>query len=313
MHALKLTTMNIAGIFREYIWLVETIHRFRQITLREINKQWLKTEKSGGVPMYRSMFNRRRKTIEEMFGLCIECKKSGKEYVYIIENEEALKDNNIQHWMLDSLSISNLLMESRSLKDRIILEKIPSGKQYLSTIINAMKLNLKLEMTYRKFNQEIPYTITVEPYAIKVFKQRWYMLANNYKRPEPSIYALDRILSIQETNEPFKLPKDFDAELFFKEYYGVLCNSDKKVERIVVRAYQPLMHYLRTLPLHHSQKELQSTPEYADFEYHLRPTFDFLQELFSQINEIEVLEPASLRREIKELTTEIMNLYDNNK
>ena len=156
-------------------------------------------------------------------------------------------------------------------------------------------------------------TITIEPYAIKVFKQRWYMLANNYKRPEPSIYALDRILSIQETNEPFKLPKDFDAELFFKEYYGVLCNSDKKVERIVVRAYQPLMHYLRTLPLHHSQKELQSTPEYADFEYHLRPTFDFLQELFSQINEIEVLEPASLRKEIKELTTEIMNLYDNNK
>ena len=92
----------------------------------------------------------------------------------------------------------------------------------------------------------------------------------------------------------------------------MLCNSDKKVERIVVRAYQPLMHYLRTLPLHHSQKELQSTPEYADFEYHLRPTFDFLQELFSQINEIEVLEPASLRKEIKELTTEIMNLYDNN-
>ena len=168
-------------------------------------------------------------------------------------------------------------------------------------------------MTYRKFGQEESKTIIVEPYAIKVFKQRWYMLANNYKRPEPSIYALDRILSIQETNEPFKLPKDFDAELFFNEYYGVLCNSDKKVERIVVRAYQPLMHYLRTLPLHHSQKELQNTPEYADFEYHLRPTFDFLQELFSQINEIEVLEPASLRREIKELTTEIMNLYDNNK
>ena len=100
---------------------------------------------SGGVPMYRSMFNRRRKTIEDMFGLCIECKKSGKEYVYIIENEEALKDNNIQHWMLDSLSISNLLMESRSLKDRIILEKIPSGKQYLSTII--ITINKYLQIT----------------------------------------------------------------------------------------------------------------------------------------------------------------------
>ena len=120
-------------------------------------------------------------------------------------------------------------------------------------------------------------------------------------------------MSVEETDERFELPEDFDTECFFKDYYGVLCNTGDKAERIVIRAYPPFTHYLRTLPLHHSQKELASTPEYADFELFLHPTFDFLQELFSQINEIEVLEPASLRREIKELTTEIMNLYDNNK
>ena len=123
--------MKVAGIFRQYIWLVETIHRFRRITLSELNELWVKTEMSGGIPMHRSLFNRHRKAIEEMFGLCIECKRSGNEYPYYIENEEALLDDNIQHWMLDSLSISNLLMESQSLKDRIILEKIPAGKQFL--------------------------------------------------------------------------------------------------------------------------------------------------------------------------------------
>lgn len=301
--------MKVAGIFRQYIWLVETIHRFRRITLSELNELWVKTEMSGGIPMHRSLFNRHRKAIEEMFGLCIECKRSGNEYPYYIENEEALLDDNIQHWMLDSLSISNLLMESQSLKDRIILEKIPAGKQFLKPIIDAMKLSYKLKMTYRKFGQEESKTIIVEPYAIKVFKQRWYMLANNYKRPEPSIYALDRIISVQETNDRFEFPKGFDTELFFQDYYGVLCGSPDKPERIVVRAYPPFTHYLRTLPLHHSQKELQSTPEYADFEFYLRPTFDFLQELFSQVHEVEVLKPDSLRNEMKELLAKTIERY----
>jgi hypothetical protein len=302
--------MKAAGIFRQYIWLVETIYRFRRITLNELNEQWVKTEMSGGIPMHRSLFNRHRKAIEDMFGLCIECKRCGNEYPYYIENEEALKDDNIQHWMLDSLSISNLLMESQSLKDRIILEKIPAGKQFLQTIIHAMKLNLKLELTYRKFGQEECRTIIVEPYAIKVFKQRWYMLANNYKRPEPSIYALDRIISVQETNDHFVFPKDFDTELFFKEYYGVLCTPNSKAERIVIRAYPPFIHYLRTLPLHHSQKELESTPEYADFEFYLRPTFDFLQELFSQMHEVEILEPVGLRQKMKEFLAITMERYE---
>jgi predicted DNA-binding transcriptional regulator YafY len=135
------------------------------------------------------------------------------------------------------------------------------------------------------------------------------MLANTYKRPEPSIYALDRIISVQETNDRFEFPKGFDTELFFQDYYGVLCGSPDKPERIVVRAYPPFTHYLRTLPLHHSQKELQSTPEYADFEFYLRPTFDFLQELFSQVHEVEVLKPDSLRNEMKELLAKTIERY----
>ena len=301
--------MKAAEIFKQYIWLTDTIYRAGRISLQELNYRWTKTEMSGGLPMSRSTFNRHRSAIEEIFDLCIECEQVGKGYFYYIENEEVLKNNHLQHWMLDSLSISNLLMESGSLKERIILENIPAGKEYLQPIINAMKLGYKLEMTYQKFGQQESYTISIEPYAIKVFKQRWYMLAKNNKRPEPSIYALDRIVSMKETSEPFVYPSDFDTDLFFKEYYGVLCNPNDKPERIVVRAYPPFTHYLRTLPLHHSQKELQSTPEYADFEFYLRPTFDFLQELFSQVHEVEVLKPDSLRNEMKELLAKTIERY----
>lgn len=306
----KNTTMKAAEIYKQYIWLAETIRRARQISLSELNERWLRTEMSGGLPLSRTTFNRHRRAIEDMFDLCIECRQSGRKYFYYIENEEALTSNRLQHWMFDSLSIGNLLMESASLKDRILLENIPAGREHLPTIIGAMKNGHKLEMTYRKFEDETGYTITVAPYAIKVFKHRWYLLAQNTKRPQPSVYALDRIVALHETPERFDYPQDFDAELFFKDYYGVLCRPRERVERIVLRAYPPFTHYLRTLPLHHSQRELRATPEHADFEFRLCPTFDFLQELLSQGNEVEVLSPKHVRQEMKTLLGKAMERYD---
>ena len=301
--------MKASEIFRQYIWLTDTIFRSGGITFQELNERWVKTEMSGGVPMIRQTFNRHREAIQDMFGVNIECQTKGG-YYYYIENTEMLKGNDLKSWMLDSLSIGNMLMDSSSLKNRIVLENIPVGKEYLRPIINAMKEEHKLQMTYQKFGQQESYTILVEPYAIKVFKQRWYLLAKNNKRAEPTIYALDRIVSLEETNENFNYPSDFDAEQFFKDCYGVLCGTDDKAQKIVVRAYYPFTNYLRTLPIHHSQKELASTSEYADFEFYLRPTFDFRQELFSQINEVEVLEPISLRQDMKNALKKTLERYE---
>lgn len=298
--------MKPSGIFKQYIWLINTIYRSGKITLQGLNNLWVQTEMSGGMPMNRITFSRHRTAIEEMFDISIECQRKGG-YYYYIENKDILTDNNLQEWLLDSLSVSNMIMESSSLNQRILLEKIPAGKVYLEPIISAMKLNHKLRITYRKFDSD-GYTITVEPYAIKVFKQRWYLLANDYKRNHPSIYALDRIVSLEKTEDSFAFPTGFDAEQFFNDCYGVLYTDDAP-QRIVVRAYSPLPSYLRTLPLHHSQKELQSTAGYADFEFYLRPTFDFRQELLSQGEEIEILHPEGFRQEMMTVYERILKRY----
>lgn len=300
--------MKASEIFKQYIWLTDTIYRSGGITLQELNERWIKTEMSGGLPMTRTTFNRHKAAIEEIFDLCIECQRKGG-YYYYIENEEVLKNNNLQHWMLDSLSVSNMLIESGSLKDRIILENIPLGKEYLQPIINAMKQGHKMIMKYQKFGQSTSYTITIEPYAIKVFKQRWYLLAKDYKRDTPTIYALDRILALEETEESFIYPSEFDADLFFKDCYGILCGTKEKAQKIVIRTYPPFTNYLRTLPIHHSQKEVKTTSDYADFEYFLRPTFDFRQELLSQCNEVEVLKPTKFREEMKEMIGKMLERY----
>ena len=299
--------MKASKIFRQYVWITDTIYHSGGITLQELNERWVKTELSEGVPMTRLSFNRHRLAIEETFGINIECRRKG--YQYYIENEEILKSNSLKHWMIDSLSVSNALMESSSLKDRILLENIPSGREYLQPIIHAMKQGKKLRIEYLKFGKQEVRQIIVEPYAVKVFKQRWYLLANDNKWEMPAVYALDRIVSLEETDEKFEYPMDFDAEAFFKDCYGVLCGTDDKAQKTVIRAYPPYVNYLRTLPLHASQKELNSTPEYADFELYLRPTFDFRQELLCQGDEVEVLEPKAFREEMRDMAQRILNRY----
>lgn len=301
--------MKASDIFKQYIWLTDTIYRAGQITFQEINDLWIKTDMSNGIPMPRTTFNRYRMAIEDIFNLNIECKKKGG-YVYYIENTEILKDNSLQHWMLDSLSVSNMLLESVSMKDYILLENIPSGKKYLHTIIEAMKQKHKLSIEYRKFGRQESHSITIAPYAVKVFKQRWYLLAGDNKWEIPAIYALDRIVSLKKSNDTFKLPKDFMPEDFFKDCYGVVCGTNDVAKRITIRAYPPYINYLRTLPLHASQKELESTTEYTDFEYFLRPTFDFKQELLSQGDEVEVLEPKEFREEMKGMLQRMLNRYN---
>ena len=300
--------MKASEIFRQYSWLAETIYRSGGITFRELNERWVRSPLSGGMPMIRQTFNAHRRDIRDTFGISIECHKPTNRYY--IDLDGSLPGTDFQNWMIETLSVSNMLVESVSLKDRLLMEHIPAGNDYFRTIVRAMKEGHKLQMTYRKFGQAEPYTIVVEPFAIKVFRQRWYLLAKDYKRETPSIYALDRMEALTETDQHFDLPEGFSAREFFDDCYGVMRNPKHRAQRIVVRAYDRFAHYLRTLPLHHSQTEVSTTAEYTDFEFRLAPTFDFKQELLAQGKDVEVLEPASLRKEMMEMLRGMMGRYE---
>ena len=299
--------MKAPDLFKQYLWMADTFYHSNGMTLQEFNERWIQTDMSGGLPMIRQTFNRNRQTIQEMLGISIKCRIKGG-YHYYIDGKEDLKLHSFKSWMLDSLSINNTLMHCKALKDRLLMEHIPSGTEYFQRIVRAMNENLKIRITYHRFEHEA-YTITVDPYAIKVFKQRWYLLAKNYKRESPTVYALDRMESVEVLTEKFQFPADFSAEVFFQHCYGVICDPKVPPQQIVLRAYPPLMHYLRTLPLHHSQREIACTEHYADFSLDIRPTADFLGQLLSHGNGIEVLEPLELREKMRQLIAENLKRY----
>ena len=300
--------MTTPGQFKEYIWLVNTIYKARKISLKDINEQWLQTEMSEGVEINRTTFYRHRCAIEDIFGVYIDCdRKAGNKY--FIGNREVLHEDSVQNWMLTTLSVSNLLSESMSLNDRILLESVPSGGGMLETVIKAMKESRKLSFSYQKYGKQQPDADReVSPYCVKLFRQRWYVLGP-IANGEMRLFSLDRMGDVTLQKEKFKMDKNFDAIAYFSESYGVMVDHRVNTERIVLRAYGLEPYYMRDLPLHHSQREIRTTDEYCDFELRLKPTSDFKGKLLQRAEWIEVLEPQSLIDDIITLHQRSINRY----
>lgn len=203
------------NLLNKYVWLVENIYRAGRITFEEINEKWLDCDLSDGVELALRTFHKWRIAVEEMFGLVIECERKGG-YHYYIANSDELRDGSIRNWLLNTISVSNLLIDNQHLKDRILLENIPSGQEFLSVIIEAMKKSQCIVMTYQSYWRDESNTFEVEPYCVKLFKQRWYMLARSPYYDKVLIYSLDRILDLDiAADKRFKMPYTFDSMEFF--------------------------------------------------------------------------------------------------
>ena len=306
----KDTTSNL---FNRYVWLVDIIYRREEITFEEINECWQRSvfnPEGEDIPL--RTFHNHRIAIEQMFDINIECdKRNG--YKYHIENTDDMKRGGIQRWLLNTIAVNNLINESHKLKHRILFENIPSGQMYLTLIIEAMRDSLSIEITYQSFWIDTPYTFDVYPYCIKVFNQRWYLIAFSPNKSQILIYALDRIKNMSINNVKFSLPNDFDGDTFFADCFGIIEGEEKKAEKVLLKVYKNQASYIRSLPLHHSQKETENNPDYSIFSYYIKPTFDLRQELLSHGAEVEVLAPKWFRDEIAAVISEQYNAYLNEK
>ncbi len=300
------------NLLNKYVWLVETIYKAKKITYEEINQSWLDNDLSEGNPLPLRTFHKWRIAIEEMFGLIIENEQSGR-YRYYIENADELRSGSMRSWLFNTLTVSNLMIENVSIKDKVLFEKIPDGEQYLPIILEALKKNLVLGMTYQSFSRDEANTFEVEPYCLKAFKQRWYLVARSPYYDKIMIYALDRVKWLGLTEKNFKYPKDFNAEEFFEDCFGIIADQSIDVETVKIKVSAGQANYLRSLTLHQTQREIERNDEYSIFTVRLRPTFDFRQEILSQGCDIEVLEPKWFRDEVAEICKHMWNKYKNDK
>lgn len=287
------------SLINKYVWVIETIYRRHKISYNDLNELWVNDKDiSRGKDLPKRTFDNWRVVIGDMFGIDISNENSGR-YRYYIENEEDINENGIRSWLYNAFSVSNALANSQSIKDRILLEYIPSGQEYLHPIISAMKENRVLNITYHSYWKDVESNFDVQPYCVKLFRQRWYMVAKStYYDEGPRIYSLDRIRELNTKDETFVMPKDWNAEDYFNGCFGIIADQSVEKQMVKLKATAIQAKYIRDLKIHESQKEIERNEEYSIFTFNIRPQFDFQQEILRIGENIEVLEPKWLRDEI---------------
>ena len=288
--------------FDRYVWLIDVINRHGHIAFKDISYLWSRSPLNtvGENYLPERTFHNHREAILDTFGIEIKCDRS---LGYYIANSDDLEADGIRQWLLESLSMNNLLNETKDMRDRILFENIPSSHKWLPVIVNAMRDGKVIEMTYQSFWKDEPCTFKANPYCLKLFKQRWYMLARSEGKDEPRINSLDeRMINVVQTDQDYKLPAKFNAEKFFAEYFGIIVGTDWEPQEVKIRVVNNQVKYFDTLPLHDSQRKVpeESNDQYTVYRYHLAPTFDFKQELLSHGPDVTVLSPADFREEVIE-------------
>lgn len=298
-------------LFQRLIWLADTIYSAKRITLEEIDSKWSKSSYNDGESRYGARnLSRHKDTIHELFGIEIKCDRATNEY-YIANDVSGKAASGVRAWIINTFALNNLSNLTAGMQDRVIFEEIPEGTRYLTTIVNAMRHNRQLVVSYQGYKRTEPHTFYLSPYCLKVFKQRWYLVGKPDDHPEekePRVYALDRVKTLAEVDKPFHLPASFKPTSFFENQFGI-DRSLTKAEKIRVKVEHYDANFLRSLPLHESQRIIEENEQYTIFEYKLAPTYDFIMELRKFGSKLEVLAPESLREEFAAEANALSELY----
>ncbi len=285
---------------------MDTISRYGRITLKDLNAAWLRSEISEGKPLARRTFFHYRDGVEEMFDINIQCDKST--FEYYIDDSGGENNARLRSWVVDSVSMSGTLSNARDVSGRIMLENVPSAREHLPVVIDAMKQNRRIRFSYKSYTRSLPTDgIVLEPYFVKIFKQLWYVIGFNINDKQIKTYALDRISNLNILQDTFVMPNDVNPSDFFKDCFGIITNRNS-AKRIVLRVEPTQAKYFRALPLHSSQQEVVHD-DYSIFTYKTRITYDLKEEIMSHGATIEVLEPKELKTLIHTELEEALKNY----
>lgn len=287
------------------IWLVNYLLDNRA-TLKEINEAWSRSSLYEK-PVSRGNFHIYKQKAEDFFGIDILCDRRTNKY-YILD-PRVLRSDPLKSWLLSSMSAVTTIERCKALSNRIMLEATYGGERFLSLITEAMSVNHCLRLQYKPFWYDEPYPLVLEPYFIRLFRQRWYLIGRSHKHREMRIFALDRMKKVEMMDQAFVLPEGVDVESFFFNSFGIMQQDDIPVESIRLRFMAEQGMYIKTKPLHHSQRLLSMDSDYMIFEYRLSPTFDFFQEVLSYGSDVEVLAPDSLRERVAECVRWMSRIY----
>jgi predicted DNA-binding transcriptional regulator YafY len=227
--------------------------------------------------------------------------------VYYIDFDE---QSEVNERILEAFDTFNALNISDRLSNYIHFEKRrPQGTENLYGLLHAIQNKVQIAFSYQKFWEDEISQRTVEPYALKEFKNRWYVLANDLKDMKVKSFALDRLSELEITTKKFRLSKDFDVNEHFKYCFGIVSPNEHQPQEVIL-SFDPFQgKYIKTLPLHESQEILKDNEDELLIKLKLFLTHDFFMEILSYGDNVKVIQPEILISELKTTYKNVLNLY----
>ena len=252
-------------------------------------------------------FQRDLEDIRSIYNIDIQYDFSRK--VYFIDFYEQPEVNNR---ILEAFDTFNALNISDRLSDHIHFEKRrPQGTENLYGLLHAIKNQVQIMFTYQKYwGDELPQRVA-EPYALKEFKNRWYILANDLKDNQVKSFALDRLSDLEITKKRFQFPKNFNVNEHYKYCFGIISPNGLQPDEIILSFNSFQGKYIKSLPLHESQETLKDNEDELLIRLTLFLTYDFIMELLSFGENMKVLQPKSLADEIETAHYNAFKRYKN--
>lgn len=303
--------MSKRTFFKRYIWLFDLIRNKPYITLNEILENYKhsvfwRDEIAG---FSQRTFHRDKIEIEELFGVDIvyDIAKKG----YYIDCEMPYQNTSL---LIESYRIINSLEQFKEIRQYISTGFYNTGSEHISSILYAIKNRNTIGFSYYKYVGDNLSQREIDPYFIKEFKFRWYVIGKDRKDKQIKIFALERIQTntlIINSNTTYQIPRNIDSDSFFDDTFGIFKLQEVAPE-IVELSFNPLKgKFIKSVPLHKSQKVLIDNEIEFRIQLKLQITHDFLMEILSHGSDVLVLKPASLIQRIKTELEKSLKYYNN--
>ena len=283
--------MSLAEIFKRKPQGVtyEEIYSYLERKFEE--KGWLENFKFS-----EKTFKREREELLEILGIETVYKRSTNSYKIV---EDELETENV----FDNILLIDAYRQVRGNSEIMLFEKRKSrGLEHLNGILHAIQNKKKISFNYTKYWDEIPQKRVLEPYALKEFRYRWYLLANekNGKDFQIKTFGLDRISDFEISNSSFK-KENFNPNEVFQNSFGIISTLHETPEEIVISFTPHQGKYIKSLPLHHSQEILIDDANELRVKFNRIPTFDFEQELLQHSEHLKIISPKNFKDRMNEI------------
>lgn len=310
--------MSLSETFSRHRIIIQKL-RNKACGFDEISKKLkLESEISGrNYEVSIRTFQRDIQDIEELYNIEISFNKSTKVYEIV----EDLEDDYTQR-MFEAFDVFQALQSRKDFNEFIQFDlRKPAGTEYLAELLHATKEKKQVEIRYQKFwNSNLEIRL-IEPYLLKEFRRRWYVFAFDVLRKDFRVFGLDRIELLTVKELKFEHPKKINSKKMFEDVFGIIGTSDDFTTQNIKLAFRKKKgdaedlpnqgEYVKTMPLHPSQKIIKDTPEEIIIELYLKPNWEFIMEILFYGEYVEVLEPENLRKKVvNRLTSALQNYND---